>query len=70
MPTKSKDASKTFERIDRHVRTSATITELAHWDGVRQRSAMTRAEHKLLEEQVLDRVKVLMEQKFGRKVHA
>ena len=67
MPTASTDAGKEYQRIDRHVRTSATITELAHWDEVRKRSTLTRSEQKLLEEQVLDRVKVLMAQKFGKR---
>jgi len=68
MATTSKEASKEFARLDRHIRTSATITELAHWDSQRQTARVTRTEAKVLEELVLDRVQLLMREKFGRRI--
>lgn len=52
---------KRYERLDRHVRTSATVRELVHWDDVRVHSILTDSHHTALRKEIEARLKQLTE---------
>lgn len=52
---------KQYERLDRHVRTSATILELLHWDEVRVATRLSRSHHLALRKEIDERLRKLTE---------
>jgi len=50
---------KQFERLDRHVRTSATVRELAYWNSVRIESALPARHDKQLRDAIDARLATL-----------
>jgi len=55
----SDEEMKEYQRLDRHVRTSASVRELEHWDGVRMATTLTRSHDRLLRHAVADRMRQL-----------
>lgn len=64
----SSEQSKQFERLERHIKTSRSLAELAHWDGVRIRSAVSAKEDVALVAIVSVRIREILKETFGRKV--
>lgn len=54
---------KEYERLDRHVRTSATVLELMRWDEIRIKSSLKRSHHLALRKQIAKRLRKLTEVK-------
>lgn len=52
---------KAYERLDRHVRTSASVRELEHWDSVRESWPLSRAHDLMLRRLISDRMLFLTE---------
>jgi hypothetical protein len=50
---------KQYERLERHVRTSATVRELAHWDSLRIESRLEKAYDAALRVLIADRLRML-----------
>ncbi len=50
---------KRFERLDRHVCTSATVRELMHWDCVRMETRLDAKHDETLRKQVQARLRQL-----------
>jgi hypothetical protein len=58
------DETKEYERLDRHVRTSASVRELEHWDAVRKQSPLSRSHYRLLTLQIAERMRFFTEGKL------
>jgi hypothetical protein len=56
-----RDLQKTYERLDRHVRTSATVRELLHWECERVKSQLSVAYDKPLRKAIRSKMRKLQE---------
>jgi hypothetical protein len=54
---------KIYDRLDRHVRTSASVSELEHWDAVRKEWPLSRAHDRVLTRLIAERIRFLTEGK-------
>ena len=52
---------KVYERIDRHVRTSNSVSELVHWDAVREASPLSLPHDRVLRRLISERMRFLTE---------
>jgi hypothetical protein len=50
---------KQYERLERHVRASATVRELAHWDSIRIESRLAKERDNALRDAIADRLRAL-----------
>lgn len=59
MNARSNTEQKAFERLDRHVRTSASLRELAHWDAERSGTRLSGAHDAALRKAIKSRLREL-----------
>jgi hypothetical protein len=55
MKARSQTEQKAFERLDRHVRTSASLRELAHWDEARSLTRLSKSHDAALRKEIKTR---------------
>lgn len=51
--------SKAYERLDRHVRTAASLRELAHWNAEREETALSKRHDTALRAEIAARLRHL-----------
>lgn len=61
---KSDAQAKEYERLDRHIRTAATVRELEHWDDVRSRTKLSAGHDRALRQEAAKRLRHLTEAKL------
>lgn len=57
------DMQSQYERLDRHVRTSASVRELMHWDSIRVASRLSGSRNMALRKEIAARLRKLKEVK-------
>ena len=50
---------KRYERLDRHIRTSMSLQELAHWDAIRAETRLSAAHNEALRMEFAARLQFL-----------
>jgi hypothetical protein len=58
---KSDAQAKEYERLDRHIRTAATVRELVHWDLVRVKAKLSKEHDIALRQEAAKRLRQLTE---------